>query len=503
VAFLCYLRLAGTLPVDSDGASVALQAWDMLHGNLLLHGWRLSDVSFYTTELPEYMVVELVTGRHPDAVHAAAALSYTLMLLLTVLLANSGRAGSAGLIRVMVAGGIMLAPQLASGVNNLIASPDHVATTVLVLVIWVILDRSRQRWYIPVIAGVLLAWGTVADPLILFIAALPLVLASAVRIFRSVVTVRESLRSQWYYLALIGATIAGAAAGELGLHLIESHGGFQTVGSVVQLGHGFSVTVKGLLLLGGADFLGLPLTASTAAVVLHLASVLLAALATLLAVRRFLKNDLVDQVLVLGLLINLGAYAFSTQSLSLGSTRQIVAVLAFSAALAGRLLAERLLTVRFAVPALIVVLAGYLAGLGSEVTQPQVQPQQLLVNFLVSHDLRSGLAGYWQSNVVTLASGGQIDIRLVTPPGAPRGTQNAPLGSPQLLVPGTWEVKTRWYDPAAASADYVVLFPGVPTAAGLTDERAVLNTFGQPAHTYRVGAYRVLVWKKNLLQDLR
>ena len=47
--FACYLRLARTRAVNSDGAGNALQAWDMLHGNLPLHGWSLSDVSFYTT----------------------------------------------------------------------------------------------------------------------------------------------------------------------------------------------------------------------------------------------------------------------------------------------------------------------------------------------------------------------------------------------------------------------------------------------------------------------
>src|ERR1035438_1782931 len=59
VLFVCYWRLSRTALINSDGASNALQAWDMLHGNLLLHGWNLSDVSFYTTELPEYMLVEL------------------------------------------------------------------------------------------------------------------------------------------------------------------------------------------------------------------------------------------------------------------------------------------------------------------------------------------------------------------------------------------------------------------------------------------------------------
>ena len=38
VLLFCYLRIAGTVPVLSDGAANALQAQDMLHGNLLLHG---------------------------------------------------------------------------------------------------------------------------------------------------------------------------------------------------------------------------------------------------------------------------------------------------------------------------------------------------------------------------------------------------------------------------------------------------------------------------------
>src|ERR1035437_9445368 len=40
--FFCYLRVSQTEPGDSYGAVFTLQAWDMLHGNLLLHGWWLS-----------------------------------------------------------------------------------------------------------------------------------------------------------------------------------------------------------------------------------------------------------------------------------------------------------------------------------------------------------------------------------------------------------------------------------------------------------------------------
>ena len=65
VLFLCYLRLSGTAPANSDGSDQALQAWDMLHGNWLLRGWTVGDVSYYTTELPEYIVVEKILGLGP------------------------------------------------------------------------------------------------------------------------------------------------------------------------------------------------------------------------------------------------------------------------------------------------------------------------------------------------------------------------------------------------------------------------------------------------------
>ena len=86
--FAANLQLARTRAVNSDGAGQALQAWDMLHGNLLLHGWSLSDVSFYTTELPQYMLVEFVRGLNQDVVHVAAAMTYTLATLLAALLAK-------------------------------------------------------------------------------------------------------------------------------------------------------------------------------------------------------------------------------------------------------------------------------------------------------------------------------------------------------------------------------------------------------------------------------
>jgi len=82
----------------------------MLHGNLLLHNWWVSDVSFYTTELPQYMLIEALTGLGPWVVHAGAAMTYTLLVLLAALLAIGNARGGRGLARALLAAGLMLAP---------------------------------------------------------------------------------------------------------------------------------------------------------------------------------------------------------------------------------------------------------------------------------------------------------------------------------------------------------------------------------------------------------
>src|SRR5260370_11242049 len=224
-AFAAYLEVARTRAVNSDGASTALQAWDMLHGNLPLHGWSLSDVSFYTTELPQYMLVEFLRGLNEDVVHVAAAMTYTLATLLAALLAKGNSTGRQGLVRALIAVGIMLAPQLASGVNILISSPDHIGTSVPVMVAWLILDRARLRGYVPVIAGALLGWAEVADMLVLYIGVLPLVLVCAIRIYRAVAIERKPLASQWHDTALGTAAPVAAAAALLALPLLHAHGG--------------------------------------------------------------------------------------------------------------------------------------------------------------------------------------------------------------------------------------------------------------------------------------
>jgi hypothetical protein len=498
-AFACYLRLAETRAVNTDGAAQALPAWDMLHGNLLLHGWQIADVSFYTTELPEYMLVELVRGLNANVVHVAAAITYTLVVVLAALLAKGSATGRAALVRVLVTVGIMIAPQLVQGINILISSPDHIGTSVPVLLAWLILDRARPRWYVPVAVAVVLGWAAVADSLVLLVGVLPLAFVCLVRVIRAMAVLRQKLRAQCYELALGGGALAAAVASRLALRLISAAGGFEfqpTTGHVITsigvLPHQLSTTGQGLLLLGGADFLGQPVDVTTEVLVLHLVGVALAGLGVLVAAFQFVRGrDLVNQVLVAGVLFNLGAYAFSTLAVVIYQTREMAPVLPLSAVLAGRLLADRIRVTRSARLVLFAVLLGYLAGLGYELTTPPVPAQnQQIASWLEAHHLRSGLSGYWQSDVVTLTTGNQVRIA----PLMVVGTGLAPYYHP---------VKHSWFDPRQSSANFVVLGPAYAEYGGFTDQKAVVTTFGSPHHVYHVGRYEVLTYTKNLLTELR
>jgi hypothetical protein len=332
---------------------------------------------------------------------------------------------------------------------------------------------------------------------VLYIGVLPLALVSAINVIRAVAADHKPLAEQRYTIALGAAGLAGAAAAVLALHLIRASGGFYAPAPAAQLAHGatlarnLGVAAQGLLLLGGADFLGLPLTASTAFTVLHLAGVFLAACGICLAAWRFLRaRDLVAQLLLIGVAINLVIYLLSTKANVITQTREIAPVLPFSAALAGRMLAGRLHRAKVAVPLLLVVLAGYLAGLAREISQPPAPAQnQQLTTWLATRHLHAGLSGYWESNIVTLTSGDRIQIRAVAPSGG-------------RLAPAIRESKAQWYDQDRNTANFVVLFPGVPGYPGFTQQRAALATFGAPARTYHVGPYTILIWNANLLRDL-
>jgi hypothetical protein len=531
-----YVRLSQTFPTDSDGAGNALQAWQMLHGNPLLRGWVLSDVSFYTTELPQYMLVEVATGLNGNVVHIAAGMTYALALVAAAALAVGRARGWAAVIACCIAAGIMLDPQGGDGIVVLLSSPDHIGTSVPIMLAWLILDRARPGWPATVAVSLVLGLAGVADSLVTYAATIPMVLVVVIRLGHALLTNRSASRrgilaERRHEIGLAIGAVAAAIAARVALRLIAALGGFSSpapVSSVASihhiLTHNLPVVGRGLLMLFGADFLDYPVGA---VLVLHLVSVLVVVVAVAVAAWHFLaESDLVTQLLLAGIAVNLAVFIVSTNVSWLPTMREVDVVLPFSAALAGRQLGPRLAGAlasgsrparlagqsrlpllsgrasglsRSAAAGLVVALGlvglGYAAGLARSLTpRIPVSSEQQLADWLAARHLDNGMAGYWQSTVLTVMSQGDVQARLVN--------IDYQL-DPQKLVKGVREDWAGWYNPTTNAADFVVLAPGTDAYPGFNGGAAAIATFGRPAATYHFDGYTILVWPHaNLLTEL-
>ena len=521
--FSLYVRQSLVAPFNSDGASNILQAQAMLHGNPLLKGWWTSDVSFYTTELPEYMLVELFRGVRPDVVHIAGALGYTLAVLLAALLARGSAKGRTGIIRALLAAGIMLAPSIAGGTEVFLENPDHAGTAVPILALLLFLDRmpagvgqqegpagvgqqeSRVRWYVPAGVCAALAWIQVADQLTLVAATAPIAAVAVVRMV--ILAVRRCPLPEYRYdaMLLVAAGLSTQVA-KLAQDMLRRFGGFdlrplphRLLAPLSDVPANTRTMGQTLLLLFGANTA--PRSHQELEIIarFHLIGLVLALLGFAVAVVTFFTRltDRVTQIIVAATVATLVAGIFGTELPSLAHAHEVAILLPFGAVLAGRMLvlpAGRLVPARWhagrvGVPLLAAWLAAGLAALCfAAAWTPLGPPNQQLADWLSGHGYTEGLTAYWQANATTVVSDGKVLIAPVTP--TARSVRR-------------WESSISWYDPSRHQANFVIAMSDPNSGLGGLSTATVRKSFGRPAHQYQVEGYVVMVYDYNLLTRLK
>jgi hypothetical protein len=555
--FWCYLLQSRTQAANADAAGQVLQGWDLLHGNLLLRGWNVSDVSFYTFEVPLDGLISVVYGLRTDVVHVAAALEYALLVLFAALLAAGAardrrRGGREAWVRALLAAGVMVAPGTVPGAHVLLLAPDHTGIGVPVLATLLVVDRVRPRRRVPVIAAALLVcllliWAQLDDPVAEFGCALPLALACAAplaavparrladRIRRRrgrhvtpPLPWRGEAARHGYDLALVVAAVASYGLTELAVRAINSAGGFylHAIGS----GPRFSSwdTINGqvhalgenLLYLFGANFWIKPQLLSDYAY-LHLVGVAVALLGLLIAVRSWPRADRVTRAIVIAILIVLAAGATSPLMQPVSGTHEIAIVLPLGAALAGRGIGPWLAGRRLA--------GGRPAG-GRPATQAtsaaarpgwleRVAPAARVaaacvlvavgVGYLAdlghnasqpSHPAVNQALGEWLvAHKLTSGLGGYWDanITALASGGAVRIAPVTDGASYGYL----WESKTAWFDPAVSSANFVIAHLQ-RLGSGYLFVNTAIGWYGKPAKVYHLGKTVVLVYDRNLLTSV-
>ena len=560
--FLGYLRISWTVAATSDGAAEALQARDMLAGNWLLHGWMIGDVSFYTTELPEYVLVEAIRPFGVGVIHIAAAATYTMLALAVFALAYGRAGGREGIARGVLATVIMLAPQLGYGAFVLLLSPDHTGTELPLLLGWLLLDRAPRRWWVPAILCLLLAVVQFADRVALLTAVLPLILVCMVTVARR----RPRLPGQpasglagwaqarWFELAL--AVGAGASVGVswVAARLLAATGAFvahpfsMTLAPLSQLWTHAWLTGWGILELYGGNFIGVTGWAGITFAVLHLIGLTLAVVAVVVALVRFARPtagqpnaaalgahrrgglphrtggwepDLVDSVLAVAVIANLVSYLLSTSPGTVIGTgydaREIAAVLPLGAVLAGRVFGTGL------AGRVLASLPGRPSGRSQSAGRAEATVRSrtsIFISFLIFLVIAGYMSAFGYSAAQRATPGedsalagwlvahglryglGESSANVVTVETGAR-VEVVPVtvagGRVRVLL---YQSSAAAYDPRLHDADFLIT--RVPAGrsgetAVTVPDAAVRATFGPPARTYRFDGYTVLVWNVNLL----
>ncbi len=487
-AFFGYLAMAKTMPINADGASNALQAWEMLHGNPILRGWTVTDVSFYSTELVQYALIELIHGLGEDTFRIACAITYTLLVVLAAALAKGNATGLAALVRIGIALAIIAVPMAGIAYFVAFGGPNHLGTGVPLLLTWLVLDRAASRRWLPIVIGLMLAWGQIADPLVLFIGVLPLALISLYRAIRA---------REWKGLdaQLAVAAVVSVPIGQGTLKLIAALGGFGAHAPPTDfappskwLEHLRLLTEVMAVNFGGyLPDMDSPLDYVVAILrLIGLALALAAVGVTLFSLLRKPSGDRVNQVLALAIAVNLAAFIASTLPTDLMSARQVSVVLPMGAALAGRVCSGWFNPRRFAVPLAATLTLLAVVFVTSSFASPHLEPKREIAAWLSSKNLTHGLGGYWNSNDITLISSGDVLV--------------APVIGADEIKGYRWESRAQWYDPAIHDARFVILDT---TRPGYGTVESALRQFGQPTERRDFGQFAVLVYDHNLLTDLR
>jgi hypothetical protein len=369
---------------------------------------------------------------------------------------------------------------------------------------WIVLDRALTRdgddrgprWWVPVTIGVLLAWGQAGDPLVTFVGALPLVLVSALRLARDGTPWRRRWRG--VHAQLIAAGIGSIGLGHGVIKLVHLVGGFRTPTPPIELSplaalpHRAEMIAKMIGVLFGVYRPGVaPTPAGVGLGVVHALGFTLVVVA-LVAVdiragrRRADGTAFVNQILVLGILINIGAELVSTLSVDILAAREIAPIVPLGAALAGRVGADRLRKWQLT-PVLGAGLAALLIALVAA-TPGRAAPaeNQRLADFLDGRGLTYGLASYWNTANLTVTTQRRVTV--------------VALLDGDRLGPFCWQTKADWYDATKHDARFVVYDPGRTMLGSM---ETITGTFGQPRETVTVGRQQVLIYDHNLLADLK
>jgi len=478
-----YLRISLASRVGSDGANNVLQAWDLLHGHLMLRGWQIGDANYYFLELPLLALGEAFFGLGNFAAHVASALTYMLVTVVALAAAGTGSRGPAKAVRFAVVLVVLAAP-LFSGLTPLaLEEPDHIGTTVFIIGAFLLIDQWPTRRLTPPLVLAILVAGQFEDLITRYVAVPAIVLVCAYRAIAA-----RRLRSADALLTAVA--VVSVPLSSLAIAVWAHFGGFATavtrgtLDNPDQWPHNAATTWASLRQMFGAQSMPgatpRPWQADFG---------MLCLVAALLGVAwvawRWNRASRAEQLLCAAILVNVAVFFLSSFAWT-PKPHEIAAVLPCGAILAARaLVPPRIDRGPLAAAALAATALIAAVPLAYAATRPVFTSQQApLVAWLEAHRLTHGLATYQDGASSTVLSSNRIQLRVVH-------VGATSLGDSHYEVNSAWYVKSQNY------ANFIVANPGQKLPPALVEHH-----FGKPTAIYQVQGWTILVYRKNLFRLL-
>jgi len=491
VFFAVVLRISLSFPVDSDAANNVLQASDILHGNLLLHGWIVGDATYYTFELPLYVIIVALFGAHAIVPHIVSAFVYTVVGVCAAVVARTGSRGTSAWIRTAVVVAVLAAPLLtAAGVSLAVEKPDHTGTSAIMLVAFLLIDR-RPSWRLTApLLCLLLCLGELSDATVTYVAVPAIVL---VCIYRAV----TARRIRGADTAIAVAALVSVPLSMLIQALLAHLGGYWMISpqnklaGFSQLQHNAWLSVRAIGVLFSDFSTAGPAPLGPVGYILGWTFLVAAAVGFLRVVRTWPRATRAEQFICVAVVVNFCAYLFSTIPVP-SNSRELVALVPFGAILAARCVPSRIavgLRARTAILAGAVV--AVILPLAGAASLPTGTPKDAaLATWLEAHGLKYGVGSYWNASEITLLSGGKVHVIAETPTSAG-------------ISAFDWEAKAFWYDPSKHYATFAIANEGTRVNRTSLPLYIYEQYLGTPAQIHKVGGRLVLVYHENLLRYLK
>lgn len=478
-----YTRVSQSSRIMSDGATQALQGWDLLHGHLRLHGWEVSDNNFYFFEVPAYALGEVVFGLGDLAQHAASAFIYMLVSLAALGAALAGSQGKARWARGGVLLAVLAAP-LFTGIGYLeLQEPDHIGAAALIIAAFLLVDRFRGRLFTALLL-VFLSAAQFDDNTVRYVAVVPIVLVCGYRALKA-----RDYRGQDALNAY--AAVLSVPASMLFTKVFVHFGGFTTPPLWQGLApastwiHHLPFAAKSIFSMYGAYQIAGFKPGSLA--VYGFVCLFLALVGFIRVLWTWRRASTVEKLLFLAVVVNVGMFipsGFATED----NAHEVAFLLPAGAVLAARLVPARLVNAARAYTVIAVSALVAVVALAFAAHRPNFPASKApLAAFLEAHHLTNGLSGYDEANTATALSGGKVHIVSIHPGG-------------DTLAPNTFNSNFLWYDPKHFTATFAIA--DAKGSQFKTAPSVYLHYFGQPVQTYHLDQWTIMVYNRNLLKQL-